>query len=219
MALSDVFMGVPQSKLAGVTILLTIAIIAIFILAGKEKITFGQKIATVLLLVILALPTILLTLFQLNCVVTGTGKGGRYPWCGWYAWLVAALIVLYCVMLVVVSLTSFASSQSILADVSPAVSADAMAREFFANMEAAEGEPEEEEKLEKMELINMAMPKPAAKKEEEKEKKETFVSAPETPAAGMPSLASLPAMAAAALKEKKPTVEGFSSKDKEYAAF
>jgi len=210
MALSDVFMGVPQSKLAGVTILLTIAIIAIFILAGKEKITFGQKIATVLLLVILALPTILLTLFQLNCVVTGTGKGGRYPWCGWYAWLVAVLIVLYCVMLVVVSLTSFASSQSVLAGVSPAASADAMAREFFANMEAAEGEATEEDKLEKMELIKMVMPQPEEKeKKEEKEgaapKVEKFVSFP-------PEVLSKPA-------EKKPTVEGFSTKDKEYAAY
>jgi len=133
MSIGDVFVGVPQSKLAGVTILITLALISIFILVGKDKIAFGQKIAIVLLLVLLALPTILLTLFQINCVVTGAGA--RNPWCGWYAWVVAGLIVFYCIMLVFVSLTSFSKGENVLA---AHQAADAVTREYFNNMEGSE---------------------------------------------------------------------------------
>lgn len=140
MSLSDIFVGVPQSKLAGLTILMTLALISIFILAGKDKLAFGQKIAIVLLLVLLALPTILITLFQINCVVTGAGP--RNPWCGWYAWIVAALIVIYCIMLVFVSLTSFAKGESVLAKDAALQAENVMTREFFNNMEG-EDAPEE----------------------------------------------------------------------------
>jgi len=149
MSISDFFVSVPQSKLAGLTILLTLAIISIFILVGKDKISFGQKVAIVLLLVLLALPTILLTLFQINCVVTGAGA--RNPWCGWYAWIVAALIVFYCIMLVFVSMTSFAKGESVLAKDAAHQAENVMTREFFNTMEGSE----EEEKAEGFEGIDV----------------------------------------------------------------
>ena len=140
MSLGAVFASVPQSKLAGLTILLTLGLISIFILAGKDKISFGQKLAIVLLLVLLALPTILLTLFQINCVVTGAGLSNQRWWCSLYAWIVAALIVFYCIMLVFVSLTSFAKGESVLAKDAAHQAADVMTREFFNTMESAEEE-------------------------------------------------------------------------------
>jgi len=140
--MSSIFVGVPQSHLAGSAILVVVLVLAFFIMFGKEQVSFGQKVGIVLVMLLMALPTILLTLFQLNCVVTGAGNG-RW-WCSGYAWLVTALIVVYCVLLVVAAVLSFSKSQSILAGDGFAASAglyNSMAQEFFANMEGGEGAP------------------------------------------------------------------------------
>lgn len=145
MSLGDIFVGAPQSKLAGIFILLTIAFVAIYILAGKEKIAFSQKIAVVLLLVLLSLPTILLTLFQITCVVTGAGfrdaKTGIHSkwWCNVYAWIVSVILIAYCIMLVVVATMSFSTSRSIIADVEgySAKAANMATAEYFETMEEA----------------------------------------------------------------------------------
>jgi hypothetical protein len=145
MSLGDIFVGAPQSKLAGIFILLTIAFVAVYILAGKEKIAFSQKIAVVLLLVLLSLPTILLTLFQITCVVTGAGfrdaKTGIHSkwWCNIYAWIVSVILIAYCIMLVVVATMSFATSRSIIADVEgySAKAANMATAEYFETMEEA----------------------------------------------------------------------------------
>jgi len=145
MSLGAVFASVPQSKLAGLTILLTLGLISVFILFGKDKISFGQKLAIVLLLVLLALPTILLTLFQINCVVTGAGLSNQRWWCSLYAWIVAALIVFYCIMLVFVSITSFAKGESVLSKDAAHQAADVMTREFFSTMEEEEAPPADDD--------------------------------------------------------------------------
>ena len=145
MSLGDIFVGAPQSKLAGIFILLTVAFVSVYILAGKEKIAFTQKIAVVLLLVLLSLPTILLTLFQITCVVTGAGfrdaKTGIHSkwWCDVYAWIVSLILIAYCIMLVVVATMSFATSRSIIADVEgySANAANLATAEYFETMEDA----------------------------------------------------------------------------------
>ena len=153
MSLGAIFASVPQSKLAGLTILLTLGLISVFILAGKDKISFGQKLAIVLLLVLLALPTILLTLFQINCVVTGAGLSNQRWWCSLYAWIVAALIVFYCIMLVFVSVTSFAKGESVLSKDAAHQAADVMTREFFNTMESAEDEEPEKMDMPKVDVL------------------------------------------------------------------
>jgi hypothetical protein len=134
-SLTNLFLGVPQSHLAGLAILMVILVLAFFILFGKEKISFGQKIAVVLLMFLMALPTILLTLFQLTCVVTGAGFKEQRPWCSLYAWLVAALIVAYCILLVVAAVMSFSKSQSIIGEMPFGYAQfNNMTKEYFANM-------------------------------------------------------------------------------------
>jgi hypothetical protein len=136
-SIASIFVGVPQSHLAGTAILLVIIALSIFILFGKEQISVGEKVGIVLVMLLMALPTILLTLFQLNCVVTGAGSKGQRWWCDAYAWLVAVLIVVYCVLLVVAAVLSFSKSQSILSEENFTVRkhhANAAAREHFANV-------------------------------------------------------------------------------------
>jgi len=175
MSLRSIFASVPQSKLAGITILLTLVVISIFILAGKDKISFGQKVAIVLLLILLALPTILLTLFQINCVVTGAGMSNQRWWCSLYAWIVAALIVLYCVMLVIVSITSFAQGENLLAK--DALQAEnILTREYFENMEANEEFPKDMDMdTETMDMPSIDVLGGAKKLLKKRETKDTFV--------------------------------------------
>jgi len=175
MSLRSIFASVPQSKLAGITILVTLVVISIFILAGKDKISFGQKVAIVLLLILLALPTILLTLFQINCVVTGAGMSNQRWWCSLYAWIVAALIVLYCVMLVIVSITSFAQGENLLAK--DALQAEnILTREYFENMEANEEFPKDMDMdTETMDMPSIDVLGGAKKLLKKRETKDTFV--------------------------------------------
>jgi len=53
----------------------------------------------------------LVTLFQLTCMVTGAGFKNQRWWCSGYAWLVSALIILYSILLVVMTVLSFVSEK------------------------------------------------------------------------------------------------------------
>ena len=107
----SVFFGVPQSKYAGMAILVSLAAVALSVLFGKERVPFSQKLVVVLLLVLLSLPAILVTLFQLTCLVTGAGFRNQRWWCSGYAWLISAVVILYSVLLVVMTVISFSADK------------------------------------------------------------------------------------------------------------
>ena len=107
----SVFFGVPQSKYAGMAILVSLAAVALSVLFGKERVPVSQKMVVVLLLVLLSLPAILVTLFQLTCLVTGAGIRNQRWWCSGYAWLISAVVILYSVLLVVMTVVSFSADK------------------------------------------------------------------------------------------------------------
>ena len=107
----DLFIGVPQSKYAGLAILLSLAAVGLAVLLGKEKVPITQKLVVVGLLFLLSLPAMLVTLFQLTCMVTGSGIKNAFWWCSGYAWLVSGLIILYSILLVVMVVLSFGADQ------------------------------------------------------------------------------------------------------------
>lgn len=114
MALLDIFIGVPASKYAGLAILVALLVVAVVILASKDAVPLSQKFSVVLLLFLLSLPGILMTLFQLTCLVTGAGfKRESRWWCNWYAWILSALIILYSIMIITVAVFSMSSDKSI----------------------------------------------------------------------------------------------------------
>jgi ABC-type multidrug transport system fused ATPase/permease subunit len=102
MAFSDHFVGVPQSRWAGYAILVAIVAVALSILFGKEHISIGKRVMIIVIMFLFALPTIAIVLFQLTCLVNGTSKA---PFCGWYAWIVAVLTIIYCILLIIVAIT------------------------------------------------------------------------------------------------------------------
>lgn len=136
----DLFFGVPQSKYAGMAILVSLAAVGLSILFGKERVPFFQKLVVVGLLVLLSLPAMLVTLFQLTCMVTGAGLKNQRWWCSGYAWLVSALIVLYSVLLIVMTILSFSAewqSKEVEKFYSTREGFEEMAEEYFEEEETA----------------------------------------------------------------------------------
>ena len=107
--LSDVFLGSEQSKYAGIALFITILIICLAILFTSSKIPIEQRIVFVIFILIITLPSILMTLFELTCIVTGGNYNTRW-WCWALAWVLAVMIIFYCIMIILslfVSMTTY----------------------------------------------------------------------------------------------------------------
>lgn len=150
MAFSDHFVGVPQSRWAGYAILAAIIAVALAVLFGKDQIPVGQRVLVIFIMFLLALPTIALVLFQITCLVNGTSKA---PFCGWYAWIVAALTILYCILLIIVAVTMKSTDAAVSKAEGFQVSyedANKMAKKMLGGAEGFQ-DMEEEEGFEDME--------------------------------------------------------------------
>lgn len=149
----SVFFGVPQSKYAGMAILVSLAAVALSVLFGKERVPFSQKLVVVLLLVLLSLPAILVTLFQLTCLVTGAGFRNQRWWCSGYAWLISAVVILYSVLLVVMTVISFSADKQM-----QEIEKFYMTREGFQEMAEEYFEEEKEGEMEEPSMVTPTMP-------------------------------------------------------------
>ena len=134
----DIFVGTPQSKYAALAILSVIFVVSMVILLGKNQLPLSQKFAFILLIFLVSVPSILLTLFQLTCIVTGSGFQNKRWWCSIYAWVISIIIVLYCIILVISAILSLASGASALEDVKQSDIEKFKLRENFSNQVAEE---------------------------------------------------------------------------------
>lgn len=138
MAIMNLFMGVPQSKYAALAILAAIAIVSLTILFGREPIPLSQKFAFVLLVFLMSAPGILLTLFQLTCMVTGSGFNNKRWWCSAYSWIISGLLILYCVFLIAMAVTSLASGEMAVTQVAKETSENFETKMNAANQMATD---------------------------------------------------------------------------------
>ena len=113
----SIFTGSPQSRYAGLAIIMAVIVVSLVILFGKDNIPFSQKFSFVLLIFLISLPSILLSLFQLTCLVKGTGSNNQRWWCGTYAWIISAILILYCILLVFVAVTALITGEKVLQNV------------------------------------------------------------------------------------------------------
>lgn len=107
--LSDVFLGSEQSKYAGIALFITILIICLAILFTSSKIPIEQRIVFVIFILIITIPSILMSLFELTCIVTGGNYNTRW-WCWALAWVLAIMIIFYCIMIIIslfISMTNY----------------------------------------------------------------------------------------------------------------
>lgn len=126
MPLSSIFLGAPQSKYAAFAILAAVLVVSFSLLFGKDPIPFTQKLAFVFLLFLISLPGILMTLFQMTCLVTGSGLPsrdnplGKRWWCSVYAWVISVLLIVYCVMLIAVAVIALTTGEKVLSEIAVA---------------------------------------------------------------------------------------------------
>jgi len=116
MNLKNVFVGVPQSKYAGVAVLIALIVASVSILFGNYEMPLGQKISAILLLVVVSIPGVLFSLFQVTCIASGAGSRNQRWWCSAYAWIISVLVVIYSVLLVIVAIMSVFSNSKVIND-------------------------------------------------------------------------------------------------------
>jgi NADH:ubiquinone oxidoreductase subunit 6 (subunit J) len=115
--LSSIFVGSPQSKYAGIAVLISLTIVSIAILFGnRDSLPLSQKIGAVLLLILVSAPGVLFSLFQLTCLVTGAGRNNQRWWCSVYAWIITALLIVYSILLVAVAVLSVSTGSAVIGD-------------------------------------------------------------------------------------------------------
>jgi uncharacterized membrane protein YhaH (DUF805 family) len=106
--ISDIFFGSEQSKYAGIALFMTIIILCLIILFTGSKIPIGERFLFVIFILIISVPSILMSLFELTCIVTGGTRDTRW-WCWLLAWFISIIIILYCIMIIVSMLISMSN--------------------------------------------------------------------------------------------------------------
>jgi hypothetical protein len=105
MAFLDYFVGVTQSKYAAVAIFSAIFIICIGILFTNTEISIGNRLLIVFFIMLFSIFPVGLSLFELTCMVTGS-KGNKMNACNIFAWFVSIMVIVYCFILIILSLIS-----------------------------------------------------------------------------------------------------------------
>lgn len=102
MGFFDVLFGTPQSLYASYAIIAAIITICVTVILIRTDITVGNRFLFVFLVILMLIPSVVLTLFQLTCIVTGGTKDDRW-WCWLYAWIVSVFIIIYCIFVIIIA--------------------------------------------------------------------------------------------------------------------
>ena len=105
---SNLFVGSTQSYLAALAITLVIILVSLAVFLSKKAGGAGSKIGIVALFILISLPGILLTLFDITCLVTAG------PGCDIWAWIKTLVILLYSILIIVALVTLLAKHADIL---------------------------------------------------------------------------------------------------------
>jgi hypothetical protein len=133
MAFLDIFIGTQQSRYAAIAILGAILIVSLTILLGNDPIPLSQKFAFVFMIFIFSLPGLALSLFQLTCMVTGAGFKNKRWWCSGYAWIISILLIVYCILLITMSIFTLTNRSKMLGDMAIADAEKFVAEQSGAN--------------------------------------------------------------------------------------
>jgi len=105
MGFYDSFFGSQQTQYTAYAILAAVTAICLTILFSASEISLGNRFLIIMFVIISVLPSVLLTLFELTCIVTGGTEPNQW-WCSAFAWILTVFIVIYCTFVVIISLTS-----------------------------------------------------------------------------------------------------------------
>jgi len=105
MGFYDAFFGSEQTQYTAYAILAAVTAICLTVLFSSSDISFGNRLVIIMFVIISVLPSVLLTLFELTCIVTGGTEPNQW-WCSTFAWILAAFIIVYCLFIVIISFMS-----------------------------------------------------------------------------------------------------------------
>jgi len=105
MGFYDAFFGSEQTQYTAYAILAAVTAICLTVLLSSSDISFGNRLVIIMFVIISVLPSVLLTLFELTCIVTGGTEPNQW-WCSTFAWILAAFIIVYCLFIVIISFMS-----------------------------------------------------------------------------------------------------------------
>ena len=98
--LSDVFFGTQQSRYAAIAYFITIAIICFAVIFSSSDVPIEQRFVVVLFILIITIPSVLFSLFELTCIVTGGNENTRW-WCYWLGWFLSIMLIIYCLFIII----------------------------------------------------------------------------------------------------------------------
>jgi hypothetical protein len=105
MSFIDAFFGSTQSQFTAYAIFAAIASICISIILTGTDMTIGNRLLLIFFIILAVLPSILLMLLQITCMVTGGSNHDRW-WCWLYSWIIAIFVIIYCIFVIIISLSS-----------------------------------------------------------------------------------------------------------------
>ncbi len=105
MSFVEAFFGSTQSQFTAYAIFAAVVSICISIILTGTDMTIGNRFLLIFFVILAVLPSILLMLLQITCMVTGGNKDDHW-WCWLYSWVIAIFVIIYCVFVVIISLSS-----------------------------------------------------------------------------------------------------------------
>jgi hypothetical protein len=105
MSFIDAFFGSTQSQFTAYAIFGAVISICISIILSGTDMTIGNRFLLIFFVLLAVLPSILLMLLQITCMVTGGNKDDRW-WCWLYSWIIAIFVIIYCIFVIIISLSS-----------------------------------------------------------------------------------------------------------------
>lgn len=100
MGILDYFIGTQQSKYASIAIFSAIFVICMAILFTNTDVPLGHRIMVIFFVFLMSIIPVGMSLFELTCIVTGS-KNKPYNMCNIFAWVVAAVMIVYSIILIV----------------------------------------------------------------------------------------------------------------------
>lgn len=102
MSFFDLFIGSEQSKYAGFAIAAVVFVICLSVLLTSTEVSLVERVTTILFMILIITFPVALALFELTCIVKGNSNNA----CGYYAWIVTAIIVFHCLVIIVFTFSS-----------------------------------------------------------------------------------------------------------------
>lgn len=114
----NIFFGSKQSKFAALAIFTAIIAICLSILFTTTDISIGKRFSIIFFIILACIPSVLFTLFELTCIVTGGNKKNNW-WCYYFAWIISAILIIYSIIVIIstfISLFSYNTAMSRIND-------------------------------------------------------------------------------------------------------